>query len=166
MWDIQDLFVRHARGIERFLRRRGHNSETAADLTQDTFLRVMTASSQVSDDNPKAYLHQIARNLSIDLIRRERRVEHAILSDEEILQVSDQLPSPEAIVYDRQRLAIVARALEELPYRSRQAFEMHRLGQQTLADISAHLGLSTTRTWALIRQAYLHLRSRLNDAQI
>lgn len=166
MWDIQDLFVRHARGIERFLRRRGHNSETAADLTQDTFLRVMTASSQASDDNPKAYLHQVARNLSIDLMRRERRVEHVALSDEEFQRVADQLPSPETVVYDRQRLAIIARALEELPYRSRQAFEMHRLGEQTLADISVHLGLSTTRTWTLIRQAYRHLRSCLNDAQI
>ena len=30
MWDLQILFHRHAREIERFLRRRGHNSEAAA----------------------------------------------------------------------------------------------------------------------------------------
>jgi hypothetical protein len=38
--------------------RPGHNSEAAADLTQDTFARVLTATSSGEADNPKAYLHR------------------------------------------------------------------------------------------------------------
>jgi RNA polymerase sigma-70 factor (ECF subfamily) len=34
---------------------------------------------------------------------------------------------------------------------------MHRLGGCTLAEVAATLGLSTTRTWGLIREAYRHL---------
>jgi len=166
MWDIHNLFIRHAREINRFLRRRGHSPETAADLTQDTFVRVLTASPQGVVNNPQAYLHLVARNLSIDLRRRERIVSYVDLPDEEFQRVLDLSPSPETVVYDRQRLAIVERAILELPEKTRRAFEMHRLGELTINQVAVELGLSTTRTWTLVRQAYRHLRGRLHDEAI
>jgi RNA polymerase sigma-70 factor (ECF subfamily) len=166
MWDLQNLFLRHAREIDRFLRRRGHNPETAADLTQDTFVRVMTATPQGTNDNPKAYLHQVARNLSIDFARREQRVEYVNSPDEEFQRIVDPSPSPETIVYDRQRLATIEKAIQELPDKTRKAFEMHRIGEQTLNQVADELQLSTTRTWTLIRNAYRHLRARLSDDAI
>jgi RNA polymerase sigma-70 factor (ECF subfamily) len=164
-WDLSGLFSLHAAEITRFLRRRGHSPETAADLTQDTFARLLTASPQNSVDNPRAYLHQIARNLSVDLSRRERRASLSDLTETEFLAIADPSPLPETIVYDRQRLAIVERALGELPARTRRAFELHRLGEQTISEIAEDLDLSSTRTWVLIRDAYRHLRHRLNAAE-
>lgn len=165
-WDIQALFRRHAGEIARALRRRGHDAEAAADLTQDTFVRVMTARPGGGTDNPAAYLHQIARNLSIDLRRRERHIAYAPFAEDELERIADAAPSPETVVYDRQRLAIVERAIGELPEKTRRAFELHRLGERTLAEAAAELGLSTTRTWTLIRDAYRHLRTRLRDDAI
>lgn len=166
IWDIQNLFRRHAREIDRFLRRRGHNPEAAADLTQDAFVRLLTATPSSGDDNPRAYLHRVAHNLSVDLMRRERKVPNVYLPDEEIRQVADTAPSPEAIVYHRQRLQIVEKAMLELPEKTRLAFEMHRMGEKTMAEVAVELGLSTSRTWTLIRRAYRHLRERLNDDAI
>lgn len=162
-WDPHGLFVRHAREIDRFLRRRGHTPETAADLTQDTFVRVMTATPNGEGENPRAYLWRVARNLSIDLKRRERVVEHVHLADDDFQRIADSAPSAETVVYDRQRLAIVEKALLELPQRTRMAFEMHRLGEKTMSEVAVELGLSTSRTWTLIRRAYQHLRARLNE---
>jgi RNA polymerase sigma-70 factor (ECF subfamily) len=161
MWDLQILFHRHAREIERFLRRRGHNSEAAADLTQDTFARVLTATPSGEADNPKAYLHRVAANLSVDFKRRERLFQRADLTDDEFAQIADNSPSPETVVYDRQRLAIIEKAMLELPEKTRIAFEMHRMGEKTMSQVAAELGLSTPRTWTLIRRAYRHLRERL-----
>lgn len=161
-WDFQTLFLRHAREINRLLRGRGHASDIAADLTQDTFVRVMTATPATAD-NPRAYLKQVARNLSVDFHRRERIVEHVFLPDDEMRRIADESPSPESVVYDRQRLAIVEKALLELPEKTRRAFELHRLGERTIADVAAELGLSVSRTWTLIRRAYRHLRNRLHD---
>jgi RNA polymerase sigma-70 factor (ECF subfamily) len=87
------------------------------------------------------------------------------MTDEEFQRIADNTPSPETVVYDRQRLAIVEEALLELPERTRTAFEMHRLGEKTIGEVAVELGLSTSRTWMLIRRAYQHLRVRLNDAQ-
>lgn len=164
MWNLQRLFQDYAREINRFLRRRGHNAETAADLTQDTFVRVMTATQQANHGNPRAYLHQIARNLSVDLYRREKTVDMVHLVDEDWRSLADSTPSPETILYDRQRLMIIEEALQELPEQTRKAFEMHRLGEKTISEVATDLNLSISRTWTLIKRAYLHLRQRLNEA--
>ncbi len=163
MWNLQRLFQNHARELHRFFRRRGHNAETAADLTQDTFVRVMSATPSGNEHNPRAYLHQVARNLSIDLYRRERIVEYVDMPDEEWRRVADTTPTPETIVYDRQRLLIIEKALLELPEQTRRAFELHRLDEKTIAEVASELGLSVSRTWTLIKRGYVHLRACLNE---
>jgi RNA polymerase sigma-70 factor, ECF subfamily len=167
-WDIQQLFRRHAAEVTRALRRRGLSAETAADLTQDAFVRLLGAAERRSGDtdNPRAYLHQVSRNLAVDLQRRERLMPRVEMTDELFNAIADPSPSAETVVYDRQRLAIVETALAELPERTRHAFEQHRLGEKTLAQVAVELGLSTTRTWGLIREAYRHIRTRLHDADI
>lgn len=164
-WELQGLFVRYAREINRFLRRRGHSAETADDLTQETFVRVLATPPAETDANynPRAYLYQVSRNLSINHLRRERLLQTTDLSVEEVFQIEDPAPSAEAMVYSRQCLEQVDRALSELPERTRRAFELHRLGEKTIAAVAQELGLSTGRTWQLIHEAYRHLLSRVDE---
>jgi len=161
-WDIQDLFRRHAKGIARSLSRRGVSDEVAADLTQDAFVRVISAPPQQAErrHNPRAYLYRTARNLSINHQRREALVEMVQLEVDAASEVPDPAPSPERIVYSRECLALTFEALAELPERTRLAFEMHRLGERTIAEVAEELEISTTRAWSLIREAYRHLLSR------
>lgn len=163
MWDLKRLFQKHACDINRFLRKRGHRPDVAADLTQDVFLRMLTSAPPERDDNPRAYLRRVARNLSVDLYRREHLVEKADLPGDEYDGVPDPAPDPETIAHDRQRLAIANQALMELPERTRRAFELYRLGDMTIAEVAAELNLSVSRTWSLIHHAYQHLRIRLKD---
>ncbi|WP_313474905.1 RNA polymerase sigma factor [Agrobacterium pusense] len=163
-WDIHNLFRRHATGIAKSLRRRGMDSETAADLTQDTFLKVLVSppSETAKSHNPKAYLYQAARNLGIDHNRHERLLVRVDLSDEDFAAIADPAPSVEILVYDRQKLKLVEAALAELPRRVREAFELHRMGELTIVEVAKRLEMSTTRTWVLIRDAYEHIEDRLN----
>jgi RNA polymerase sigma factor (sigma-70 family) len=163
-WDLQDLFRRHAKGITKSLRRRGMDCETAADLTQDTFLKVLASppSAAVKSHNPKAYLYQAARHLGIDHHRHERLFVRVDLCDEDFAAIVDPTPSAETLVYDRQKLKLVEAALAELPRRVREAFELHRMGELTIAEVAKRLDMSTTRTWVLIRDAYEHIEDRLN----
>ncbi|NHT76677.1 sigma-70 family RNA polymerase sigma factor [Rhizobiaceae bacterium CRRU44] len=161
-WDLHKLFLRHANGITRSLRRRGLSEETAADITQDTFLRVLIAppAENITNSNPAAYLYQVSRNLGINHQRRERLFDKIDSFDEAVANVADPFPLPDAVVYDRQRLRLTEAALAELPDRSRRAFELHRLGELTMSQVGQEIGLSTSRTWALIRDAYRHIVMR------
>lgn len=164
-WDIHTLFKRHAAGIVRSLRRRGWTADCAADITQDTFLRVIVSPPAEGgpNHNPKAYLYQISRNISTDLHRRERLGLIVDLDGSELLQVADPAPSAENVLYHRQKLALVERALGKLPDRTRRAFELHRLGDQTISEIARELGLSSTRTWALVREGYQHILLEMDE---
>ncbi len=163
MWDLHHLFKKHARDIRQALRRRGLPEETAADLTQDTFLRVLVSPPKISKStyNPVGYLFRIARNLGTDYQRREGLLRRVDLSTEDFAAIADPSPSPEKQVYDRQKLLLTQQALSELPQRTRKAFEMHRMDEMTIAAIAAELDLSTGRTWSLIREAYEYIDSRL-----
>ena len=166
-WDVQELFRCHAPGIARSLRRRGLAPETVEDLTQDTFLRVLAgvpARAASAAFNPTGYLYAIARNLCVDHERRARREPRVELSETALASLVDPAPGAEAVVYDRQRLALTEAALAELPARTRRAFELHRLGDYTIAQVATQLDLSVGRTWALIHEAYEHLRHRLEGA--
>ncbi|MEJ8472497.1 RNA polymerase sigma factor [Roseibium algae] len=164
-WDLHKLFQKHSREINRFLRRRGHTPETAADLTHDTFLRVLVSAPKESEgeDNPRAYLFKVSKNISLNYQRRERLVRFADLDGDDVGELVDPAPSAETVVYSRQCLDQVEVALAELPERTRKAFEMSRLGERTIADISKELNLSKTRTWGLIHEAYRHLLKRVDD---
>ncbi|GLU27994.1 DNA-directed RNA polymerase sigma-70 factor [Brucella sp. NBRC 12950] len=148
----------------RFLHRRGINQETAVDLTQDTFLRVIATPPRdgMKNHNPKAYLYQAARNLGINYQKREALIETTSLDDEEVVRLADPAPSAERIIYSKQCLMQTHLALSELPERTRLAFEMHRLGERTVAEVGEELGISTTRAWTLIRDAYRHLVGRVD----
>lgn len=163
MWDLHHLFKKHARDIIQSLRRRGLPEETAADLTQDTFLRVLISPPAESKTtyNPAAYLFRIARNLGTDHQRREGLLRRADLTPEDFSAIADPSPSPEKQVYDRQKLMLAQQALQELPARTRKAFEMHRMDEMTIAAIAAELNLSVGRTWTLIRDAYEFIDRRL-----
>ncbi len=162
-WDIQKLFIRHAQELRRSLRRRGLSDDNAADLTQDTFVRVLTASPTGTDDNPRAYLFQVSRNLATDFERRARAAPFLAIADDIAEAVADPRPSAEKILYDRQRLMASQDALAELPERTRRAFVLHRLEGLSIVEIGPLVGLSTTQTWSIIRDAYRHVRDRLKE---
>lgn len=138
--------------------------DAAADITQDTFLRVIAKPpvDNAQNHNPKAYLYQVSRNLGVNHQKREALIETIALDDEEAVNIVDPAPSPEKVVYSRQCLVQTHQALAELPERTRQAFEMHRLGERTIAEVAEELGISTTRAWSLIREAYRHLVGRVD----
>ncbi len=114
--------------------------------------------------NPRAFLFQVSRNLCTDFERRQKFLPLADLTDQAFATIADQSPTAETAVYDRQRLAISAAALDELPERTRRAFELHRMEELTVNEVAKELGLSATRTWSLIKEAYLHVRARLDEA--
>ncbi|MET3662402.1 RNA polymerase sigma factor [Aquamicrobium ahrensii] len=163
-WNVQELFRRHACEIARALRRRGLSEDVAADLTQDTFLRVLAnpPADTVQNHNPRAYLFEVSRNLSINHYRRQVKDPTIDVDGDTMLRIADPSPSVETAVYSRQMLKQVAEALDELPQNTREAFILHRIDGMTVAEVGRKLGLSSTRAWELVHRAYKHLLMRVD----
>src|SRR6478609_6694561 len=115
MIDVATLFRLHQKEVQGFLRKRGISPELAADLTQEAFLRLLSAPSDGSIKNTAAYLFRTAANLSVDWSRRQKHLPMVSDPDAALATVVDDAPSVERQVISRQELAILQIALDEIP---------------------------------------------------
>ena len=119
-----------------WLRRRMQCPHNAADLAQDTFIRVLTAGAYVAPREPRAFLATVARRLLIDNGRRQR-LEQAYREElERCASYLEQAPSPEQIHQAIQVLEGIDRALARMHPRVRETFVLRHLeglGQEQIA---------------------------------
>ncbi len=139
------MLEHYHRELLNFLTRQVRDRDTAADLTQESFVRVLAAQSagQAVLDL-RALLYRTARNLVID---QHRRAVHRQHEDIDTLGDSDQPLAPrhlqpEAILaYEQQARALVA-AIESLPPRCREAFVLNRFEGLSHQEVADHMGIS------------------------
>ena len=86
---IRDLYERHFGELRRYCLQLCHSSEMANDLVQETFLRAVerwdNTMSVLAPEQQRAWLYKTARNLFLDLMRRDALLQRKIdfLLDEE-----------------------------------------------------------------------------------
>lgn len=162
--DIKDLFLAHRYELQVYLTRKLGNPETAADLTQETFLRF----AEYQSGNPAAlvthkrsYLYRMAHNLAVDHVRREKRERTDAVSDRELITLPDDVPSPERVVGGYDELTIVRNALLDLPERTRQVFALARIEGLTYHEVAEVLGISDSSVQKHLAKATKHVMRRL-----
>lgn len=137
--------------------------QVAEDLTQETYLRTSKALEQAPIDNLAAYLHQTARNLALDHLRRKSvrgRVETSSPLIDEI-QISEAQPSNEDLIAGRQRLTQLVAALNGLPRRAQAVMILARIEGWSNRRIAAHLGISERTVFSDLKTALAHCRDAL-----
>ena len=146
----------------RFLTRRTGSTERAADVAQDTYLRIAAASEQGDAvRNPRAYVFRIARNLAIDTLRKDSRIANRTAEENHAATVADPLASPENLVLARERLRILDDTLTDLPPNVRRALLMSRVDGLTFSEIAAELGVSESMVAKYIARGLRAGRDRL-----
>lgn len=142
---IEDLYTGHHRWLQGWLRRKLGCAEQAADMAQDTFVSVMSASGASAADQirePRPFLATIARRLVAHHHRR-RLLESSYLDLLAALP-EEMAPSPEERLLALQSLQQVDRVLDGLPARVKEAFLLAHLEGLAYAEIAARLGVSAS----------------------
>lgn len=153
-------YLQQRKALHRFLVRRTGSRETASDLVQDVWLRVLQATQDAAVDNPRAYLFRIAANLVLDLRRAETRRPAAEEGDV-LLALPDEAPGPEAVTAARRQIHVLQAALRDLPDRRRRIFLLSRLDGVPHRVIAADLGISVRSVEKDLRKALDHCAARL-----
>lgn len=139
--------------------RRLRNRQQAEDLAHDTFVRVLESSaSEVAQ--PRAYLHQTARNIAVDAYRREDRREALTL--QAVDQSAPHSGDPEHYMHAIQLADSIERALAELPLNCRKIFIWQKIEGLTQQEIAERLGLSKNMVEKYMIRTLRHLRDRLD----
>ncbi|KAF1049154.1 MAG: putative RNA polymerase sigma factor FecI [Xylophilus sp.] len=138
---MRAFYEEHHRWLQSLLRKRVGNSEDAADLAQDTFVRLLRAPESLHDiREPQRYLATVARGLAADFFRR-RTLEQAYL-DYLSIQPEQAAVSAEEQTAVRQTLAALDRALGGLPDKVRRAFLLSHFEELSYPEIAQRLGVS------------------------
>lgn len=137
---ISDLYVNYQGWLISLLKQRLGCSQTAGDLSQDVFERLLKKQQLPTIHEPRAFLAKIAYGLTIDYWRR------ASLEQAWLEYASQQAPEYEvsaeeqAVVIDS--LANVDAMLKSLTARERQVFLMSRIEGYSYQKIASLLDVS------------------------
>ncbi|MGE8637502.1 MAG: sigma-70 family RNA polymerase sigma factor [Achromobacter sp.] len=139
---LEALYSDHHPWLVSMLRRKLGNRDNAADLAQDTFLRVLANRNVDAILRPREYLATIARGLVTDAYRRQA-IERAYL---ETLAARPEpvAISPEARAILLETVLAIDRMLDELGPRTRAIFLLVQFEELTYAQAGAKLGVSVT----------------------
>jgi RNA polymerase sigma factor (sigma-70 family) len=141
------VLERYHRELLNFLTRQVSDRDTAADLAQESFVRVLSAQSSgrvVLD--MRALLYRTARNLVIDQHRRNevRQHDHLDAIPEDQQPPAPQHLQPEEALASQQVIRAYVVTIEALPARCREAFVLHIFDELSHAQIARHMGISVS----------------------
>jgi RNA polymerase sigma factor (sigma-70 family) len=139
---------------------------TAEDLVQEAWRRFAPKGPEAADlAQPAKYLFVIVRNLAVDWLRRRALHPSEVIAPEAVEAVPSDAPSAERILYYRDWLRALEKALANLPERTQVAFIMYRVERTTLQEIAKHLGVSVPRVHKMIKDATLHCTLNMPGAE-
>ncbi|AZP70533.1 RNA polymerase sigma factor [Pseudomonas poae] len=156
--NLGPLYRRHRSELLAYLTRRVNCRETANDLLQDAFIRLMN-SEVAKIGNVRAFLYRIANNLSIDHARRNRV---RGVSDEQELQALAGDADPQNSAIAGNTLGHLRRLIDGLPSPTREVFLLARVEQLSYKEIAIRLGLDARAVERHLNKAMAHCAAVLH----
>lgn len=156
-----------AEELLQFLTRRLRCSDTAAEITHETYIRFCQTSQSAQVNNARALAYRIALNLAVDYqrkakVRKDRAVEVDFEEFADSYQTSEA--GPEQIAIAQQSLTTLERALMELPPDCRNAFLWRGIDGLTYLEIAARLGISESMVHKHLSRATAHCTQRMKES--
>ncbi|MFO1078387.1 MAG: sigma-70 family RNA polymerase sigma factor [Planctomycetota bacterium] len=154
---VEALVARHGDRVCSFLARIVRDPAWAEDLTQDTLLRALAEADRFDARWPlRTWLLRIARNLAVDLLRREqaRRPRRGRPCEE-------AAPAAAVTAEHREFQVALERALQQLPEEFRTVFVLRDGENLAYDEIAAVLGISVKTVSSRLHRARQRLRELL-----
>ena len=151
MTDIESYYRHSREKLFGYLLRLSANTDLAADLTQETFLRYVEHYG--NDDIKPPLLYRIARNMAIDSIRSSRRLTQLV--DDTI----DDRATPDQELSNRAEFQAMLQAMQELKADEREILALVSGDDHlTYLDIGKIMGISEGNVKVKIHRARVKLR--------
>ncbi len=164
------MFAAHRAKLETVLTRRTGSRETAGDLVQEAFARLLASGAPAQQartlEEDTRLLYAIARNAAIDHGRMARR-RSELLDSMAPEQFPTEAPCPAAELKAKRAMTAMSAALESLPQRTQDVVLLRRVHGLAHAEIARALDISvsTVEKHLLrgLRHCQAHLQLHLDD---
>ena len=168
------LVLRYQKPLLNFILRSVGDRNTAEELLQETFLRVVTKSSDFQGNSKvSTWLYTIARNLCIDtsrkmVLRRHRSLDAPLRSGDGegatlLDRGADSGPAADRSVIGHDLQEKIAAAVEELPDDQREVFLLRELENLPFKEIADIVGVPENTVKSRMRYALERLQRALAE---
>ena len=156
---IREVIDQHQSRLIRFATRITGDFETARDVVQDTFLRLLREDIDKTRDHVAPWLFKVCRNRALDV----RRKEGPLMPLDGVItaRLEGQGPDPLAALERRATAGHVLAVLGELPARQQEVLRLRFQEDLSYKEISAITNCPVGSVGFLIHTGIKHLRQRL-----
>jgi RNA polymerase sigma-70 factor (ECF subfamily) len=131
----------------------------AEEIVQDVMLEFWKRRESIAaDSSPQAYLFQSARNRSLNYLRHARIEKEG---EPHIAREEASEPTAHALLVEQELHVAMRRAIESLPPRCREVFELSRTHGLKYSEIATVLEISVKTVEAQMGKALRIMRERL-----
>ena len=163
------LVDRHSRAVFRLAHRMTGNAHDAEEVVQEAFLKAYRRIEQFESRSQfGSWLHRIAANCALDLLRaRARRAERPLAAPTDndgevpVLDPASEAPSAERVVFGEQVQRRLRAAMAMLSPLERSAFVLRHYEGLSIAEVGAALGLEASAAKQGVFRAVRKLRDAL-----
>jgi len=139
-WIGSDILP-HEAEVRRWLARRLSGAQVD-DVVQEAYCRLIALDGVSHIENGRAYFYITVRSIIAAQVRRARIVRIDSVAEMGALNIIEDEPSPERVVWARRELDRVRSLIEGLPERCRQVFVLRRVEGISQKEIARRLGIS------------------------
>lgn len=164
---FDELYARHKGGLYRYLLRQCATEETAQELFQDVWMKLINARERYEVKAKfTTYLYRIAHNRLVDHYRRQRPELALDTQDpdnpgEEML-AGDPIHEPHNGIEAQELAARLIEAIKTLPELQREVFLLHEEAGLSIEQIAHVTGANAEATKSRFRYAIKKLRTQLS----
>ena len=151
MTDIESLYKRYAPDVRRFALFLSGDPVMADEITSDTFVSAWLVRERIRQPTVKSYLFAIARNLYLDVQRRQYR--HMELDE----RMTDKRIGAQMQMEQSAEVCAVLVALRQLPEMDRTSLLMRALDELPYEEIGDALGIPMIAAKVKVHRARLKL---------
>lgn len=167
---FEKLIFRYTKIIYRFVYRTTNNKDDSFDITQEIFLKVWKNIKKYDDkQNFKTWLFTIARNTSIDWLRKKRNYLFSDLTKEDDNDdfgqtIADTEPLQDAIFEQNELADLLKKVLIKLSMDERTILILHNEDYLTFEEISEIFKKPTNTIKSIYRRSLIKLKRYLESA--
>jgi len=158
---IIQLFRDHRDAVEGFLFNRVRCQDTAMDLSQETYLRLIRKGTVKHSENLAGYLFRTADRLAVDHLRQSLLTKNPLQPLDEDIPCGR--PQPDELASLSEQCAILLEAVAALPKVCREVFLLRKLDEMSYGDIARCLNISEKTVQRHLVKAMLHCHKRLEN---
>jgi len=157
------IYERYAPAIYRYIYFRVGEAELAEDLQAEVFLRMLEGLHRYEDRGwpISAWLYRIARDRTIDIIRRRRNRQHVPLET-----WGGSCEGPENSVSAQLEYEELNRTLNDLTDEQRQVIQMRFMAEMSIQEVAQELGRTEGSVKALQHRGLQSLARRLQPSVV